>query len=139
VSEQELRELRTLLEAFRDGGVTPEDFVERYSSLWRKLNDEVDSAIAAHPSVGPTLPRLREMESRGEISTDEYLARVQGLYESLSGVQVRPGTAAAHALDHVYAEADAWDATQDTDEPLVSLDELQEAVRQAIRALSDQA
>jgi len=75
------------------------------------------------------------MESRGEISTDEYQEQVQRLYASLSGVRLRTGTAAAKALDQVYVIADAWEATQDSDEPLVSLEELHEGVNRALSAL----
>ena len=132
---RDLSEVSALLLAFRDGSVSPEQFAERYAPLWRELIREQDEAIAAHPTVGSSLPRLREMESRGEISTDEYQEQVQRLYASLSGVRLRTGTDAAKALDQVYVIADAWEATQDSDEPLVSLEELHEGVNRALSAL----
>ena len=104
---RDLSEVSALLLAFRDGSVSPEQFAERYAPLWRELIREQNEAIAAQPTIGSSLPRLREMESRGEISTDEYQEQVQRLYASLSGVRLRPGTAAANALDQVYVIADA--------------------------------
>jgi hypothetical protein len=131
----DLSEVSALLVAFRDGRVAPEQFTERYAGLWQELTDEQDAAIAADGTVRSALPRLREMEGRGEISTEEYQARVQRLYAGLSGLRLRPGTAAANALDQLYVLADAWDAPQNAERQLVSVDELREVVARALGAL----
>jgi hypothetical protein len=133
----QVRAIERVLRGLRDGHLGLTDFIDRYSELWQALTRDQDRAIAAHPTVGPELPRLREMERNGAISTAEYLARVEQAYARLEGLEVVPGTAAAEALDQVYVLADAYLAGLNGAhaEPLVTESELREAAARALDAL----
>ena len=92
-------------------------YVNSGTKLW--VCTEPDGTLVASFKLGQGQYDIliKEGTVRGEISTDEYQDQVQRLYASLSGVRLRTGTAAANALDQVYVIADAWEATQDSDEP----------------------
>jgi hypothetical protein len=123
-----LTDILSVMSAFRDGTLTPTEFVARYSALWRELIKEQDDAIAGNPTVGRTLQELGEQLRYSEITTERYEQMVHEQYALLQGLRLRPDSEASEILDRVYVEADAYrDDADETDSIHLSAEQLADA------------
>jgi hypothetical protein len=125
-----------LIEAFVNGHISANTFVDHYLPLWEELREENKRALQNNPRLVAQEEALEQRFRAGQIALDEYWAELEGIGRQLN-TRLLPGSKQSRLIDQLFVASDAFNEDLKAQHPEQFLDgeELWASARDVLAAM----